>query len=80
MKNMRLATLTFGAIGMCLLILDAKTALSSGAEGIKLCISTVIPSLFPFFILSAMINSTLFGTKIPILGALSRLPKRVNTV
>ncbi|MDO5545229.1 MAG: hypothetical protein Q4F81_05330 [Eubacteriales bacterium] len=35
------------------MILDGKTALSGAADGIELCMNTVIPALFPFFVLSA---------------------------
>ncbi len=73
MKNKRLLTLVFGATGMLLLILDAKTALSSAEEGITLCMTAVIPSLFPFFVLSAIINSALFGAKVSVLRPISRL-------
>ncbi len=73
MKNKRLVTLTVSAIGILLLILDAKTALASATEGITLCLTTVIPSLFPFFVLSAVINSALSGTKVSILRPISRL-------
>ncbi len=58
---------------MVLLILDAKCALSSAREGVDLCISTVIPSLFPFFILSAFINASLLGTGSSFLRPLSKL-------
>lgn len=42
------------AVGMLILILDGKTALSGAAEGIELCVRTVIPALFPFFVLSSV--------------------------
>ena len=54
----------FAAAGMALLILDARTALSGAKEGVMLCLYTVIPSLFPFFVLSAMIGSCLTGRSI----------------
>lgn len=57
----------FAAVGMALLILDAKTALIGAKDGISLCLYTVIPSLFPFFILSVMISSSLTGRSIPLL-------------
>ena len=44
----------FSAAGLLALILDGKTALSGAADGIELCMKTIIPSLFPFFILSAL--------------------------
>lgn len=44
----------FSAAGLLILILDGKTALSGAADGIELCLRTVIPALFPFFVLSAV--------------------------
>lgn len=46
-----------------LLILDAKTAVSSAREGIELCLSTVVPSLFPFIMLSGVITSVFTGVR-----------------
>lgn len=61
-----------GAIGMLLLILDSKTALSGAGDGVTLCIRTVIPALFPFFVLSAVITPTLTGWKLSFPESLSR--------
>lgn len=66
-------TATASAIGMLLLILDSKTALIGAADGIDLCIRTVIPSLFPFFVLSILLTSTLTGRSIRLLGPVARL-------
>lgn len=55
----------FSAAGLLLLILDTKTALSGAAEGISLCLQTVIPSLFPFFVLSVLLTSTLLHFQRP---------------
>lgn len=63
----------FAFLGMAVLILDAKTALSGAQEGVALCLRTVIPSLFPFFVLSAMLTGSLLGRRIPMLGRLGRL-------
>lgn len=49
------------------LILDSKIALQGARDGISLCIQTVIPSLFPFFVLSAIMNKMLIGVSLPIL-------------
>lgn len=49
------------SIALFLLILDSRTALSGARNGIMLCIFTIIPSLFPFFVLSALINSSFSG-------------------
>lgn len=48
-------------IAILIIILDAKCAAASAKEGIDLCLRTVIPSLFPFFVLSAILNSYLLG-------------------
>jgi len=64
--------------GMLALILDSRTALSGAAEGIDLCIRTVIPSLFPFFLLSSLLTATVSGIRIPLLKPLSKLCKIPN--
>lgn len=43
-------------IAMLVLIFDAKTAFSGASEGIALCLTTVIPSLFPFFVISSLLT------------------------
>ncbi len=69
----RLAVGGFAALGMVLLILDAKTALAGAAEGVDLCVRSVIPSLFPFFVLSILLTGSLAGGRLPILRPLGRL-------
>lgn len=63
----------FAAIAMFVLIIDTKTALSGAEEGISLCIYTIIPSLFPFIVLSVMINGALIGTSNKALQPIGRL-------
>ena len=46
---------------MLLLILDSKTAIYAVSDGIDICLKTVIPSLFPFLFLSALLTSALYG-------------------
>lgn len=68
----------FAAIGMFILILDSKTALSGGLAGLQICLTQVIPALLPFFVLSIMIGSAFTGADIPLLhplGRLCRMPK-----
>lgn len=65
----------FAGFLMLVIILDGKTALQGGANGIFLCIRTVIPSLFPFFILSGILNSTIIGQVIPLLRPLGKVCK-----
>ena len=51
---------------MLVLILDSRCAADSAREAIELCMGTLIPVLFPLFVLSAML--------VPALGAL-RMPR-----
>ena len=51
---------------MLILILDGKTAVSGASEGLEVCIRTVIPSMFPFFLLSGIMTSAFMGSKMPI--------------
>ena len=61
------------AVGMLLLIMDSKTAISGAKDGLDLCIRTVIPSLFPFFVLSSMVVGSVSGS----LGWLGAILRRV---
>ena len=59
--------------GLLFLILDSKTALTGALEGINLCIYSVIPTLFPFFVLSGIITSSLSCLQIKPLKAVGKL-------
>lgn len=66
------------SLGMLILILDGKTALSGAREGIDLCLKTVVPSLFPFFLLSSLFTNAFAGRKLSLLrplGALCGVPE-----
>ena len=58
---------------MLALILDARTALDGANEGIRLCLYSVIPSLFPFLVLSILLTGILSGSRIGFLRPLGRL-------
>lgn len=64
---MKKHTLPIAALSMLILILDGKTALSGAADGISLCLNTLVPSLFPFFVLSMVLTEFLSGQAIPLL-------------
>ena len=67
-----------GAVGMLLLILDTKTAFNGAREALDLCLRTVIPSLFPFFVFSTLLTAGLTGMNLRILkplGTILRIPK-----
>lgn len=65
MTKSKIAAGIGAAVGMLILILDGKTAFTGAAEGIDLCIRTVIPSLFPFFVLSSLLTSAFLGNSLP---------------
>ncbi len=73
MKQRNILPGVFAALGMLILILDSKTALMGAGEGLELCLKTVIPSLFPFFILSGILVNDLMGSSLPLLRPLGRL-------
>lgn len=72
MKHKQLLAGIASACAMVVLILDGKTALEGAREGVQLCLVTMIPSLFPFFLLSAVLNRALLGTS----AAALHLPAR----
>jgi len=59
--------------GVLLLILDSKTAIKGAVDGITLCLQVVIPSLFPFFVLINLLNSSLLATNLSWLSPMERL-------
>ena len=73
MKHMTRLSLTAACFGMLLMILDSKTAVSAAREGLELCIRTVIPSLFPFFVISSWMTPLLLGCRNPLLRPLGRI-------
>jgi hypothetical protein len=65
----RKLSLTAAALSMALLILDSRNTMGFAARGIDLCLKTVIPSLFPFFVLSIYMtgNMSAPGSTLPVL-------------
>ncbi len=59
-------------LGMLLLIIDSRTVIAAAQEGIGLCLQTVIPALFPFFVLSILLTSSLGGSGWKILQPLEK--------
>lgn len=55
-KNLSAA---FAAVGIFVLILDSANAAQWASEGIELCMRTVIPSLFPFFVVSGCLTGNI---------------------
>jgi sporulation integral membrane protein YlbJ len=76
-------TVIGAACMMALLILDAKTALTGAQEGVDLCLRAVIPSLFPFFVVSVILTGSLSGRHFRFLRPLCKLcgiPKGADSI
>ena len=56
MKIPRNLTGIFAGLGMLVLIFDSGLAVKGAQEGVELCIRTVIPSLFPFILLTKEVS------------------------
>lgn len=83
MRGNRTVLTIGGAVGMLLLILDGRTALLGMWAGIELCLKTVVPSLFPFFVLSTILTSSLLGTNAGVFGPffkVCRIPSGAESV
>lgn len=61
MKLRKIVTGALAAAGMLVLILDGQTALNGAADGLELCLKTVVPSLFPFLFLCSLLTDSLWG-------------------
>ena len=61
-------------LGVLLLILDSRTAMKGATDGIDLCIRSIIPSIFPFLVLSRMLTATLSGIRFGRFGRLLGIP------
>lgn len=61
------------SLGMLILILDGKTAMAGARDGLDLCLKTVIPSLFPFFLLSGLLTSAFAGRNLSLLRPMAAL-------
>ena len=63
------------ALGMFVLIFDGSTALNGAREGIILCLSTLIPSLYPFIFLSNLLTGALSGQELGVLRPVTKFCK-----
>lgn len=72
---MKKRTLTALLLAMALLILDSRCAAESAREALSLCARTLIPSVFPLFVLGAMLVPGLAGIHIPGLSRLLGFPE-----
>lgn len=83
MKHKQTLTGMTAFAGILILVLDGKTSLLGAREGIDLCLKTVIPSLFPFLVLSILLTSSLHRADLIVmhpLRILCRLPKGTESI
>ena len=73
MTNRKLMTFILCATGFLALILDSRTGFAAAQEGVNLCITTLIPSMFPFFLLSILLTGSLAGQSIKLLHPIAML-------
>ncbi len=81
--NKGILSVMSAGMAMLILILDTKTALCGAAEGMELCIRTVIPTLFPFIFLSIILTGSISGHRIPLLKPVCRflnIPQGTETL
>lgn len=63
------------ALTMLILILDAKTAFNGALDGIKMCIYSVVPALFPLIFLSFLVRSGIHEISFRMLNPIKKLCK-----
>lgn len=74
---------TGALFGILILIFDSRLALEGARTGLELCIRTVFPALFPFFVLSTILTNSLGRTNFRFLQFLSsrlRIPPNAGSI
>lgn len=82
-RGKSIAAIGIASLGMLLMILDSKTFLNGAMDGVQLCIRTVLPSLFPFIVLSGFMIHHLDDIALPYLNfpaRLCRLPQGAESI
>ena len=83
MTKRKSETLILSAPAFLALILDSRTGFSAAREGVTLCLTTLIPSMFPFFMLSILLTNSLLGQPIHFLrpvATLCRIPEGTESL
>ena len=75
MNKKRILSISVSFVALLLLIIDGKTASAGATDGIALCTEVIIPSLFPFFLITSYLNVQLAGIRMP---GISRLGKYLH--
>ena len=76
-KRRNHVTILLSGTAMILLLCNAKLSLVYASGAINLCVSSLIPSLFPFMFLAVLLNGALCGVEfsfLRIIGKICRIP------
>lgn len=73
-------SLVFSCAAMVCLILDSRCAASAAANAIKQCLSAVVPSLFPLFVISNFAMPMLAEIRLPWLSRFCRIPQGAESI
>lgn len=64
----------FCVLAMVVLIVDSRCAAESALSAVELCLRTLVPGLFPLFVISAMLVPELKSARVPGLSGLLGIP------
>ena len=78
MNTKKISVIIVAFVLLFIMIISPDSISQSVRESITLCLNSVIPSLFPFMIISIFISNKLVGIRIPLLTPLGRLCKIPN--
>ena len=73
MKRRDILQSTLAAFAVLILILDTRTVIAGAQEGITLCLRTVIPSLFPFIVLTGILGNAIIGKQWKLFAPIRKL-------
>lgn len=57
---------------LLLLIIASDTAVTGALDGIEICMRVIVPTLFPFFVITSYLNQALIGISVPAMRPLCR--------
>lgn len=81
MNPKRILPLASAFLGILLLILDGRTALQGAQVGVFLCLKVIIPTMFPFFVLSILLTNMLTDVStLSFLCRFLRIPKGCESI
>ena len=71
-------TAVITSLFLLLLMINGKTATAGVTDGIDICMRVIIPSLFPYFVVTAYLNENLLGCSLPGMQCTSKMLRIPN--